>query len=129
MLCGEMKEIEDVCVQELGQAEILPHQITSIPDTHPEHFVYIYIYIYIYGCSHSHGYTAHTTHYMSLPVVCDITEQFYAAWHHLAENKSIFNNYDDGEAKQNSLKTICKSLLGVAEKADNVDLSSSQKIP
>lgn len=84
--------------------------------------------IYICGCSHTHGCTAHTAHYMSLPVVRDITEQFYAAWHHLAENKSIFNNYDDGEAKRNSLKAAGKSLLGGAENPDNADLSSSQKI-
>lgn len=38
-LCVEMKEIGDVCVQELGQAEIRPHQITPIPDAQAEHFL------------------------------------------------------------------------------------------
>lgn len=56
-LCGEMKEIEDVCVQELGQAEIPPHQITPIPDAHAEHLGYMYC---ICGCSHTHGCTART---------------------------------------------------------------------
>lgn len=84
--------------------------------------------IYTVYVAHTHECTAHTAHYMSLPVVRDITEQFYAAWHHLAENKSIFNNYDDGEAKRNSLKAAGKSLLGGAENTDNADPSSSQKI-
>lgn len=37
--CGEMEEIEDVCVQVLGQTEIRPHQITPILYARAEHFV------------------------------------------------------------------------------------------
>lgn len=43
----------------------------------------------------------------------------------LAENKSIFNNYDDGEVS----KAPRKSLIRGAESADKADLSSSENIP
>lgn len=87
--------------------------------------------IYICGCSHTHGCSAHTTHYMSLPVVYDISEQFYAPWHHLEEQtwrkiKAYLTIMMMGKSAEQSAPH--KSLISRAETADNADLSSSRKI-